>query len=327
MKICVYGAGAIGGALAVRLKLAGQDVAVIARGEHGRAIRERGLTLVAGDRRDTVLVPCVSDGAELQQVPDLVFVTVKQTQLPSIAARLRQMAQGGARIVLAMNGIPWWFAQELPLPPGSALLDEIDPGRVLRDTLGPARLISAVVQSSNEVIEPGVVLGTTPKRNRLILGSVSRGPADPLVARIAEVLRAAGYEAIEAQDIRYEIWNKMALWMAVSPIAAVTGLSLDRLVSDEGGYAVMCGVMRDMIRLGRAVGFHLPADVEEKVGFYRDKPTRPSLLKDFELGRTPELASCVVIFDAIAKAAGVAVPHLQTLVAITRLRMATGTMC
>lgn len=320
MRICVYGAGAVGGALAVRLKLAGQDVTVIARGEHGRAIREQGLTLIAGERRDTVQLPCVEDAAALRQVPEVVFVTVKQTQLPAIAASLRDMAAGGARVVLAMNGIPWWFAQELPLPAGSRLMGEIDPGGALRSTLDPASLISAVVQSSNEVVAPGVVLGTTPKRNRLILGSVLRRAADPQLTRIAQVATEAGYEGIEARDIRFEIWNKMALWMAVSPISAITGQSLDKLASDERGFAVMCGVMRDMIRLGRAVGFEIPEDVEEKVGFYRDKPTRTSLLKDVELGREPELASCIVIFDAIAQALAVPVPHLETLVALARLR-------
>jgi 2-dehydropantoate 2-reductase len=319
VKICVYGAGAVGGALAVRLKLAGEDVTAIARGEHGAAIRERGLTLVAGESQCTVRLPCVSHPEALDAVPDVVFVTVKQTQLSSIAQPLEHMARGGARLVLAMNGIPWWFADELPIPRKDAFVDELDPDRVLRSTLSNASLIGGVVQSSNEVVAPGVILNTTPTRNRLILGSVATG-GDNRIGEITTVLQRAGYDALETADIRREIWNKMALWLSVSPIAAITGLSLDKLVSDRGGFAVMAAVMREAIVIGRRLGFDLPDDVEERIGFYRDKPTRPSLLKDFELGREPELASGVLVFDTLAHAMDVPAPHIATIAALARLK-------
>jgi 2-dehydropantoate 2-reductase len=323
MKVCVVGAGAVGGALAVRLRQGGCDVGVVARGEHGRAIREHGLALLSGEHRHEVRLPCVEDVAELPP-PDIVFVTVKQTQLPAIAAQLRRLAEGGARIVLAMNGIPWWFARELPLPADSPVLQAIDPGGVLAATLRPEALVSAVVQSSSEVVAPGVVLSTTPTRNRMILGQVTPGADGARLAAISEVLRAAGYEAIETPDIRTELWNKMTLWMAVSPIAALTGLTLDRIASDAAGFAVMCGVMHEMARLGERLGFAAAADVEGRLGFYRDKPTKPSLLKDVELGREPELASCVLVFHAVARALGCAVPYLETLATLARLRFAPG---
>ena len=118
------------------------------------------------------------------------------------------------------------------------------------------------------------------------------------------MLSRAGYEALEATNIRREIWNKMALWLAVSPISAVTGLSLDVLTNDRAGFAVMAGVLREANAIGRRLGFELADDVEERLGFYRDKPARPSLLKDFELGREPELASGVLVFDLLAKGDG-----------------------
>jgi 2-dehydropantoate 2-reductase len=171
VKICVYGAGAVGGALAVRLREAGEDVSVVARGAHAQAIRERGLTLIAGETKRTVHVLCVDDPDELD-APDVVFVTVKQTHLPAMADSLSRILARGARVVLAMNGIPWWFADELPIPRRNSLVDELDPGGVLRSSIDTARLIGAVVQSSNEVVEPGIVLSTTPTRNRMILGNV-----------------------------------------------------------------------------------------------------------------------------------------------------------
>jgi len=319
VKILVYGAGAIGGALAVRLAAAGEDVAVVARGAHADAIRARGLTLTAGEVTRTMRIPCVDDAGAPGVRPDVVFVTVKQTQLPAIARTLGRMQSAGAPLVLAMNGIGWWFADELPIPGKRAFVEELDPDGELRDALDPARLVGCVVQSSNEVVEPGVIVGTTPTRNRMILGNVVRGAANGIPA-ICDILSRAGYESLEAANIRREIWNKMSLWLAVSPVSAITGFALDALASDPGGFAVMAGVMREANAVGRRLGFDLADDVEERIGFYRDKPTRPSLLKDFELGREPELASGVLVFDALAKAMGVEAPHIATVAALTRLR-------
>lgn len=321
VRICVYGAGAVGGALAVRLKSAGEDVSVVARGEHGEAVRERGLTLVTGEVRRTVRLPCVSHPDALETMPDIVFVTVKQTQLPAIAQPLARMISGGARIVFAMNGIPWWFADELPIPCKEAFVDVLDPGRALRSTLDHAALIGAVVQSSNEVVAPGVIVGTTPTRNRMILGSVLTGAEHP-IGEITSVLERAEYDARETSNIRRDIWKKMSLWLAVSPVAAITGLPLDKLTCDPGGFAIMTSIMRESIGLGRRLGFELADDAEEQIGFYRDKPTRPSLLKDFELGREPELASGVLVFDAIAKALAMPAPYIATVATLARLRYA-----
>lgn len=322
MRICVLGAGAVGGVLAVRLRLAGFDVEVVARGEHGRAIRENGLTLVAGGSRHTVRLPCASD-PEAVRPPGIVFVTVKQTQLAPVAASLRRMMDAGARVVLAMNGIPWWFARELPLPPAGGVMEAIDPGGVLRATLDPANLVSAVVQWSSEVVAPGVVRTTTPNRPRIILGRVAPGTGDHL-ADIVDVLRGAGCDAAATPDIRAAIWDKMALWVAVSPLAALTGMALDRLAADDGGFRVMCGVMNDMLALGRRLGFAAGADVEERIGFYRDQPVRPSLLQDVELGREPELASCLLVFDALATAVALPAPSLQAVATLARLRFVRG---
>jgi 2-dehydropantoate 2-reductase len=318
MRLCVYGAGAVGGALAVRLRSAGEDVSIIARGAHGHAIRERGLTLEAGGTRTTVHVRCVEAPEQLADIPDVVFVTVKQTQLSAIAEPMSRLVRGGARLVMGMNGIPWWFADELPIPRKERFVDALDPGGALR-AIEASRLIGCVVQSSNEVISPGVVLATTPTRNRMIMGSVVRG-VDNGIGQIAGVLGHAGYDAFETSDIRREIWNKMALWLAVSPASAITGLAIDRLVNDESGFELMCNVMREAIVIGRRLGFELNDDIAERIAFYRDKPTRPSLLKDFDLGREPELASGVLVFDVIARAIGVWSPHIATIAALARLR-------
>ena len=229
------------------------------------------------------------------------------------------MQARGARLVFAMNGIPWWFADELPIPTKQAFVEELDPGGVLRGAIDTTRAIGAAVLSSNEIVEPGVVLSTTPKRNRIIMGNVATG-SDNRIPELAAMLERAGYGSWETRDIRLELWNKMVLWLAVSPISALTGLALDKLVSDPGGYAVMGAIMRETITLGRRLGFDLVDETDERIGFYRDKPTRPSLLKDFELGREPELASGVLVFDMLARAMDQPAPHIAMIATLARLR-------
>jgi 2-dehydropantoate 2-reductase len=320
MKVCVYGAGAVGGAMALRLRSAGEDVTVVARGAHGDAIRDRGLTLISGDARRTVRIRCVDDPAELG-AQDVVIVTVKGHQLPAIATRLMPLLAPNGRVLFAMNGIPWWFAEGLPISMPPSLVESLDPGGALRKNLDIERVIGAVVQSSSEVVEPGVVWNTTPGRNRLVIGRVS-GDNDDAVAGVAALLTRGGYETSVTPGIREEIWNKMVLWVAVAPVAALTGMALNRLVPDPGAYALLASIMREGIEIGRRMGFDPIGDVDQRLGFYHDKPTVPSLLKDFEVGREPELANSVLAFQAIATHLGVNAPHIDTCATLLRMKAA-----
>jgi 2-dehydropantoate 2-reductase len=205
MKVAVYGAGAIGGSLAVRLALAGHGVGVIARGAHGRAMREAGLTLLAGGRRDTVRVVCVENPADLPE-QDLVFVTVKSHQLPAIAPHLARLARPAAPLVFVMNGIPWWFTQGLAVTMPDRMAARLDPGGELARCLPLAQVVLGVVHSANEVIEPGVVRNTSFDRNRLIFGTPR--PDSPVdVDAIVRLVGAAGYEAHASDHVREDLWH------------------------------------------------------------------------------------------------------------------------
>ena len=159
MKICVYGAGAVGGALAARLSRAGNLISVVARGAHGQAMRQAGVTLLTESDRFTAKVHCVEDPAELPP-QDVVIVTVKGPALPGIADTLRRMTTQASRVVFVMNGIPWWFCDGLGVSLPEAALDSLDPGSRLRQAIGLDQTIGGVVYSSNEVVEPGVVTRT-----------------------------------------------------------------------------------------------------------------------------------------------------------------------
>ena len=323
MNICVYGAGAVGGSIAARLHASGENVSVIARGAHAEAIRERGLTVVTGDSRIDARVRLASDPSELGP-QDLVIVTVKGHQLPAIAQPLGRMLDSGAHAVFAMNGILWWFADGLPLGLPAAFADALDPGGELRRCIAPDRIIGAVVNSSNEVIEPGMILNTTPQRNRLIIGAAhgASAPAAAAVATVAALFARAGYDAPVTPDIRQALWNKLALYTGVAPMAALTHRDLGTLLADPSAYAMMAGLMRETIAIGRRLGFSYQGEVDTDLGFFRGKATRPSMLQDFELGRAPELAGSILAVEAIAQALDIDAPRIEMVATLLRLKAA-----
>jgi 2-dehydropantoate 2-reductase len=231
------------------------------------------------------------------------------------------MLESGAHIVFAMNGILWWFADGLPLHVSPAFADTLDPGGELRRRIRPDRIIGAVVNSSNEVIEPGVILNTTPQRNRLVLGAAN-GASAQAVTDISGVLARAGYDAPVAPNIRQEVWNKLALYVGVSPMAALTHCALDRLTGDPAAYALMAGLMREAIAIGDKLGFAYTGDIDQQLDFFRDKPTRPSLLQDFELGREPELTGSILAVEAIAQALDLRVPRIEMVATLLRMKAA-----
>lgn len=318
MKMTVYGAGAVGGGLAARLALSGHDVSVIARGPHGRAMRESGLTLLAGERRDTVRVTCVENPANLPP-QDVVFVTVKSHQLPAIAQPLVRLAKRDAPLVFVMNGIPWWFAEGLPVEMPAWMAARLDPGGELARYIALDRVVMGVVHSGNEVIEPGVVRNTTFDRNRLILGTPK--PDSPVdVGAIVRLVDAPEYHAHASDAIRQDLWQKMVLVVGISSAAALSDSDLGVLANDAEAAALLLDLMCECAAIGEALGFTIPDDHAQRIRYFRDKRARPSLQQDFIARREPELDATILAFVALADAAGVAVPKLRTVATLVRLR-------
>jgi 2-dehydropantoate 2-reductase len=318
LDICVYGAGAIGGSIAARLSLVGENLSVIARGPHGAAITANGLTLVVGPERNTVSISCF-DTASSVAPQDVVVVAVKGPALPSIAAALPSLIKPGGLLVFAMNGIPWWFDQGMPVQLPDWLRALIDPDRLLERTLAPQSIVGCVVQSSNEVVSPGVVLNTTPEHNNLIMGKPD-GTSDALLERFTARLCAAGYQARLTRHIRDEIWTKTLLASSAGPVAALTGCTLDRLVADPQARSVLATIMHDGTAIGQALGLQVNEDIEARLDFYRGKPVRPSMLHDFEMGRPSEFESSILVFAALASALGMDLPVTQTVAAVLRMK-------
>ncbi len=314
LRIVVYGAGAVGGHLAVRFARAGANVSVIARGAHGAAIRERGLTLLRGSEVEHADLPCTDDPATLGP-QDVVIVAVKQTGLSAIAGKLAALVGPTTRVVFAMNGIPWWFGDGLEVPLPAATRERLDPGNALRDAIPTDRVVGCAVYSGNVVDKPGTVRNTTPERNRMILGTPS-GARDPHLDAFAALARQAGIDAVVTPGIREALWIKMQLIVAGSPVSALTRSPLDRVVGDPALRTIVAAIFEESRQLGLALGFAVPDDTNERIEFYRHRAIRPSMLQDLEAHKPLEVDNGILAFRDIAHAAGHVVPAMDMVAAL-----------
>ena len=314
MRICIFGAGAIGGHLAAKLASAGHDVAAVARGPNLAALRARGISLRHGERTFSGRVRA-SERTEDLGPQDVVFVTTKATGLAALADAAAPLAGPETAFVFVQNGIPWWYAQGLAggrpeLPPEMQRLDR--DGRLAR-AIARERVIGAVVYSSNDVIEPGVVENHTPGRNMLVLGE----PDDRASARV-EKLRAVLVEADvlspPTPDIRQVVWNKLLVNFG-SSLCVPLGEPVSAIMQDPA----LRALRERLIEEGRAIARAHNVDPEaapKRPGGAQPSAHKPSMLQDYELGRPMEVDALLAVPLAFARSAHVQVPALEALTAL-----------
>jgi 2-dehydropantoate 2-reductase len=222
MRICVYGAGSIGGNFAARLAEAGNEVSVVVRGAHLDAIRARGLTLLSGDRRIVVPVHASDRPADLGP-QDAVLVTMKSSGLAVLAENVGPLLRADTSVAFVQNGIPWWYGHGLAASrPPAPDLSRLDPGGALAKAVGLDRAVGAVVTSSNHVIEPGVVHNISPERNVLWVAETDDRPS-PRIDALRAALVAAGIASPATRDIRYDIWHKLMSNLTGSTVCLILG--------------------------------------------------------------------------------------------------------
>ena len=311
MRICIFGAGAGGSHLAVRLALAGHDVACVMRGPHLAAVKARGLTLRVGDAEFSARVNASDDPAALGP-QDLVISTLKANALESLVAGLPPLLGDDTAIVFAQNGIPWWYdiglGADHPPPPDLGFLD---PGGRLRAMVARERIIGGVIFSANEVVEPGIVANLSPERNMLLIGECD----DRRSARI-ETLRALLHEASigspEVPRIRQAIWSKLLTNMSMSVLCRLTGQTA-RGVRDE---PVLRDVAPRLLDEANAVAQRCFPEVQRVTRTGPAPDHKPSILQDYERGRAMEIDTLVKAPAAFARAAGLSTPMLDLLAAL-----------
>ena len=311
MRICIFGAGAIGSHFAVRLALAGHDVSCVMRGPHLEATKARGLTLRVGDAEFTAKVKASDDPAALGP-QDFVISTLKANGLSSLVEGLAPLLRDDTAIVFAQNGIPWWYdiglAADHPPAPDLAFLD---PGGRLRATIPKERIIGGVIFSSNEVVAPGIVANLSPDRNMLQVGECD----DRASARI-EGLRALLNDAlIQSQPvwrIREIIWSKLLTNMSLSVLCLLTGQTARDVRDDPALREVVPRLLDEANSIAQS---YIP-DVKRLTRSGPAPDHKPSILQDYELGRAMEIDVLVRAPAAFARAAGLSTPMLDLLAAL-----------
>mgnify|MGYP003338533563 CR=1 FL=1 len=228
MKICIYGAGAVGSHFAAKLANAGETVSVVARGPHLEAIARDGIQLLTEGKEILAKLSATDDAREFGH-QDLVIVTLKAPSLAGIVDAVKPLLGTDTPIIFAMNGIPWWYFYGLDAPGQERRLDKLDPGGRWWDEIGPERVIGGVVYSANEVTAPGVVENRS-TRNQLRIAEPT-GESSERVARINEVFEKVAMAAPVA-DIRATLWEKLLGNIAFGPIACLTGANISELRAD-----------------------------------------------------------------------------------------------
>jgi 2-dehydropantoate 2-reductase len=311
MRICIFGAGAVGSHFAVRLALSGHDVCCVMRGAHLEAVKARGLTLRVGDAEFSARVKASDDPAALG-AQDLVISTLKANSLDGLVAGLPPLLREDTAVVFAQNGIPWWYdigiAADHPPPPDLGFLD---PGGRLRAMVSKQRIIGGVIFSSNEITAPGIVVNASPERNRLLVGECDDRQG-ARIERLRAALDEAGVQSPQVPRIREAIWSKLLTNMSMSVLCLITGQTARGVREDPA----LRDVVPRLLEEAQAIGQSCYADVARVTRSGPAPPHKPSLLQDFERGRPMEIDTLVRAPAAFARAAGLSTPMLDMLAAL-----------
>ncbi|MEZ5649723.1 MAG: 2-dehydropantoate 2-reductase [Burkholderiaceae bacterium] len=317
MKICIYGAGAIGGYMGAKLAQAGSEVSLVARGPHLAAMRTRGLTLVEDGHETTVPVRAVQNPAELGP-QDYVVVTLKAHSVPGVVAAMQPLLGDDTTVVMGVNGVPWWYFYALPGEFQNRRLATVDPNDAQWTGIGPQRVLGCVVYPAAEVVEPGVIRHI--EGNRFSLGEPD-GSRSERAQRLSEALSAVGLKAPVRPKIRDEIWVKLWGNLSFNPISALTHATLDVLCTDADTRAIARAMMLEAQAIAERLGVRFPIDVDKRLdGGAAVGAHRTSMLQDLQLGRPMEIDALVTAVQEMGRLVGVATPTIDIVLGLVRQR-------
>ncbi len=313
MKICIYGAGAIGGLLGAELARAGEEVTLIARGPHLAAIRANGLTLRIDGAEHTVRVAATDKPAEAGP-QDVVIVTVKAHGVAPIAEAMQPLLGPDTAVVTAMNGIPWWYFHKLPGAHEGHRLQCLDPDGRLERLIPGERVIGCVVYPAAEVVAPGIIQHAY--GNRFMLGEPDGGKS-PRATKLAEAMTGAGFKAPVRPRIRDDIWVKLWGNLSFNPVSALTHATLEDIAGDPGTRAVIRRMMVEGQAVGEALGVKFGVDVDTRIGWAADVGAhKTSMLQDLEIGRPMEIDALVTAVAEMGDLAGIDTPTIDMILAL-----------
>ncbi|MGE0618865.1 MAG: 2-dehydropantoate 2-reductase [Afipia sp.] len=313
MKICIYGAGAIGGYLGVQLALAGADVSLVARGAHLAAMKADGLKLLIDGEERVAYPRCTDNPAELG-VQDVVIICLKAHSIAGVIDAMQPLLGPKTRIVTAVNGIPYWYFYKHGNACEGATLESIDPGGRQWKELGPERAIGCVVYPATEIEAPGVIRHIY--GDRFPLGEPS-GEITEDVQALSALFEKAGLKAPVLENIRDEIWLKLWGNVSFNPISALTHATLDVLCSDPGTRAVTRAMMVEAQQIAETFGVKFRVDVDRRIeGGRKVGAHKTSMLQDLERGRPMEIDPLVTVVQEMGKLTKMPTPSIDTVLAL-----------
>ena len=320
MKICIFGAGAIGGYMGAKLAEAGAEVSLVARGPHLAAMQARGLTLIEEGETKTHAVRASDDPASLGP-QDYVIVTLKAHSVPPLVGQMQPLIGPQTTIVSGVNGVPWWYFHKIGGPLEGTRLASVDPGDAQWNGFGPDRVLGCVVYPAAEVAEPGVVRHI--EGNRFSLGEPDGSKSDR-ATRLSEALAKAGLKAPVRPRLRDEIWVKLWGNLSFNPISALTHATLDVLCTDPGTRAVARAMMLEAQEIAEKLGVKFPIDVDRRIdGGAAVGAHRTSMLQDLDAGRPMEIDALLGSVKELGQVTGTATPTIDTVLALVTLRART----
>lgn len=317
MKICIFGAGAIGGYMGGKLAQAGAEVSLVARGPHLAAMREKGLTLIENNQRLTVPVRAEEDPAALGP-QDYVVVTLKAHSVPPVVGKMAPLIGEDTTIVSGVNGVPWWYFHKIGGPLEGTRIASVDPGDVQWNGFGPDRVLGCVVYPAAEVSEPGTVRHI--EGNRFSLGEPDGSKSDR-AQKLSDALSAAGLKAPVRPRLRDEIWVKLWGNLSFNPISALTGATLDVLCTDPGTRPVARAMMVEAQEIGEKLGVKFPINVDRRIdGGAAVGAHRTSMLQDLDAGRPMEIDALIGSVQELGRITDTPTPTIDTVLGLVKLQ-------
>ena len=323
MKVCIFGAGAIGGYMGVKLAQAGADVSLVARGPHLAAMQQNGLRLIEEGQEHKVSVSASDTPADLGE-QDYIIVTLKAHSVPPVVEKMRPLIGKNTTIVSGVNGVPWWYFHKIGGPLEGTRLHSVDPDDAQWNGFGPDNVLGCVVYPAAEVIEPGVIKHI--EGNRFSLGEPDGSKSERAIS-LSQALSAAGLKAPVRPKLRDEIWVKLWGNLSFNPISALTHATLDVLCTDEGTRPIARAMMLEAQEIAEKLGVKFPIDVERRIdGGAAVGAHRTSMLQDLDQGRPMEIDALVASVQELGKITKTPTPIIDTVLGLVRLRARTANL-
>lgn len=315
MKVCIYGAGAIGGWIGARLARQGAQVSAVARGATLAALKDKGLRLDLQGEHIAVPVQASEHASDLG-VQDLVVVAVKAPAMAAVAAGIGPLLGPDTLVLTAMNGVPWWFFDGFGALAGTRL-QAVDPEGAIARNIPAHHIVGGVVHASCALEGPGHVRHHF--GNGLIIGEPS-GQATPRAQALLATLQAAGFDATLSAQIQKDVWYKLWGNMTVNPVSALTGATTDKILDDPLVRGFISQVMLEAREIGARIGIPITQEPEDRHAVTRKLGAfKTSMLQDVEAGRPIELDALVTVVQEIGRLTQVPTPCTDALLGLARL--------